>query len=122
MNYTHESYSAFTIPPPPPGGTLVAARSDSLAGLTLGDAFTHKIGKSTDITQSFFFYPGLTTTRIENADGTFKDVHGYRGTFNFGTVTKLNKWLGWQNSFGGYLCQQPAARNEKERPADWRPV
>jgi hypothetical protein len=95
VNYTHESYSSSTIPPPPTGGTFVPARSDSLAGLTLGDAFTHKVGKGTVITQSFFIYPDLS------------DTSQYRGTFNFGTVTKLNKWLGWQNSFGDIYVSNP---------------
>jgi len=100
-NYTHESYSSFTIPPPPTGGTFVAARSDSLAGLTLGEAFTHKVGKGTVITQSFFIYPDLS------------DSSQYRGTFNFGTVTKLNKWLGWQNSFGDIYVSNPPPTTKK---------
>ncbi len=100
-NYTHESYSSLTIPPPPPGGTFVAARSDSLAGLTLGDAYTLKVGKGTVITQSFFFYPDLS------------DTSQYRGTFNFGTVTKLNKWLGWQNSFGDIYVSNPPPTTKK---------
>ena len=40
----------------------------------------HKVGKGTVITQGLFFYPDLS------------DTGQYRGTFNFGTVTKLNKW------------------------------
>ncbi len=108
VNYTHESYAAYTNPNPPPLGTFVESRSDSLAGLTFGDAFMHKVGKGTVVTQSFFFYPGLTSTKIENpVDGTFKDARGYRGTFNFGTVTKLNKWLGWQNSFADIYVSNP---------------
>lgn len=94
LNYTHESYSAFTLPPIPPG-TPVAAVTRSLAGLTLGDAFMHKVGKGTVITQSLFFYPDLSQTGQ------------YRGTFNFGTVTKLNKWLGWQNSFADIYVSNP---------------
>jgi uncharacterized protein DUF481 len=112
LNYTHEGYAAFILPPNPPG-TLIPAVTHSRAGLTLGDAFTHKIGKGTVITQGLFFYPGLTSTRIENADGTFKDVRGYRGTFNFGTVTKLNKWLGWQNSFADIYVSDPPPGTKK---------
>jgi len=85
----------------PPGGTIVAARSDSLAGLTLGDAYTLKVGKGTVITQSFFIYPDLS------------DTSQYRGTFNFGTVTKLNKWLGWQNSFGDIYVSNPPPTTKK---------
>ena len=99
LNYTHESYSAFVLPTVPP--TSVPGRSDSLAGLTLGDAFTHKIGKSTDIMQSFFFYPDLS------------DTSQYRATFNFGTVTKLNKWLGWQNSFADIYVSNPPLGTKK---------
>lgn len=102
LNYTHESYSAFTLPPIPPG-TPVAAVTRSLAGLTLGEAFTHKAGKGTVITETFFFYPDLTQTGQ------------YRGTFNFGTVTKLNKWLGWQNSFGDvYVSNPPSGTKQND--------
>ena len=73
----------------------------SLAGLTLGDAFTHKIGKGTVITQNLFFYPDLSQTGQ------------YRGTFNFGTVTKLNKWLGWQNSFADIYVSNPPRGTKK---------
>ena len=94
INYTHESYSAYTLPPIPPG-TPEPAVTHSLAGATLGDAFTHKVGTGTVITQTFFFYPDLS------------DTGQYRGTFNFGAVTKLNKWLGWQNSFGDIYVSNP---------------
>lgn len=88
VNYTHQSYSIPINPPDP-------AKTQSLAGLTLGDSFMHKIGKGTVITQTFFFYPDLSQTGQ------------YWGTFNFGTVTKLNKWLGWQNSFGDIYVSNP---------------
>jgi hypothetical protein len=100
VNYTHEGYAAFILPPVPPG-TPIAAVTHSLAGLTLGDAFMHKIGKGTVITQSLFFYPNLS------------DTGQYRGTFNFGTVTKLNKWLGWQNSFGDIYVSNPPIGTKK---------
>lgn len=87
-NYTHESYG---IPFNPPSLT----KTRSLAGLTLGDDFMHKLGKSTVLTQSFFFYPDLS------------DTSQYRWTLNVGTVTKLNKWLGWQNSFGDVYVTNP---------------
>ena len=69
--------------------------------MTLGDAYTLKVGKGTVITQSFFFYPDLS------------DTSQYRGTFNFGTVTKLNKWLGWQNSFGDIYVSNPPPTTKK---------
>lgn len=87
-NYTHESYSVPINPPNP-------SQSQSLAALTLGDSFAHKLGKSTDITQTFLFYPDLS------------DTSQYRFTFNFGTVTKLNKWLGWQNSVADVFVSNP---------------
>jgi putative salt-induced outer membrane protein YdiY len=89
-NYTHESYSIPINPPNP-------ATSQSLAALTVGDAFTHKVGKNTVVTQSFLFYPDLS------------DTGQYRGTFNLGTVTKINKWLGWQMSFGDVFVSNPPA-------------
>ncbi len=99
-NYTHEGYAAFVLPPIPPG-TPVAAVTHSLAGLTLGDAFMHKVGKGTVITQTLFFYPDLSETGQ------------YRGTFNFSTVTKLNKWLGWQNSFADIYVSNPPSGTKK---------
>ncbi len=87
-NYTHEGYA---IPINPPD--LATTRSQ--ADLTLGDSFLHKVGKGTVVTQTLFFYPDLS------------DSGQYRGTFNFGTVTKLNKWLGWQNSFADVYVSNP---------------
>ena len=102
VNYTHESYSDVPVPPVPPSpiGTFVSY-SNSLAGLTLGDAFTQKAGKGTVITQSLFFYPDLS------------DTSQYRGTFSFGTVTKLKKWLGWQNSFADTYVSNPPSGTKK---------
>jgi len=99
INYTHESYSSFTNPQPPNG--VVPAVSRNLAGGTLGDEFMHKLGASTVITQTLYFYPDLS------------DTGEYRGTFNFGTVTKINKWLGWQNSFGDIYVTNPPVGKKK---------
>ena len=98
-NYTHESYSAFILPTTPP--TPVAAVTRSLAALTLGDSFVHKIGKGTVITQGLLFYPDLS------------DTGEYRGTFNLGTVTKINKWLGWQNTFADIYVSNPPTGTKK---------
>jgi putative salt-induced outer membrane protein len=100
VNYTHEGYAAFILPTTPIP-TLEPAITHSLAGVTLGDAFMHKIGKGTVITQNLFFYPNLS------------DTGQYRGTFNFGTVTKLNKCLGWQNSFGDIYVSNPPIGTKK---------
>jgi putative salt-induced outer membrane protein len=93
-NYTHESFGGVPSPLPPPP---TYSYSESLAALTLGDSFTHKLGKSTIITQSFLLYPDLSNTGQ------------YRGTVNIGSVTKMNKWLGWQNSFGDVFDTNPPA-------------
>jgi putative salt-induced outer membrane protein YdiY len=82
VNYTHESYSNPTS-------------TRNQAGLTLGDDFMHKLGKSTVFTQNWYFYPNLSQTGE------------YRTTFNLGLVTKINKWLGWQNSFGDVYVSNP---------------
>jgi putative salt-induced outer membrane protein YdiY len=79
-NYTHEGYSV-PLNPAFPG-----IKTRSVAGLTIGDELTYKLGKSTDITQNLYFYPDLSNTGE------------YRMTFNLNTVTKMSKWLGWQNS------------------------
>jgi len=94
VNYTHESYAVPINPPNP-------SKMRNQAGLTLGDAFMHKVGKGTVITQTLFFYPDLSQTGQ------------YRGTFNFGTVTKLNKWLGWQNSFADIYVSNPPSGTKK---------
>ena len=102
-NFTHENYSAFLIPPVPPAtvGTPVAAISHSYASLSLGDEFLHKIGKSTVLTQNLYVYPNLS------------DTGQYRATGTIGFVTKLNKWLGWQNSFGDIYVSNPPLSKKK---------
>ncbi|HEX9112577.1 MAG TPA: DUF481 domain-containing protein, partial [Terriglobales bacterium] len=87
VNYAHESYS---IP-----------LTRNQAGLTLGDDFMHKLGKSTVLTQNLYFYPNLSQTGA------------YRGTFNLGLITKINKWLGWQNSFGDIYVSNPLPGKKK---------
>jgi putative salt-induced outer membrane protein YdiY len=108
VNYTHESFSDVSNPNGPPA---TYSPSDSTANLTFGDTLMHKFGKSTVLTQSFLFYPGLTTTSIVVIEpvppNTTEDVHEYRGVFAIGTVTKINKWLGWQNSFGDVFVSNP---------------
>jgi len=79
-NYTHEKYDTF---------------SRNVAGLTLGEELSTKLGSSTSLTQKLYFYPDLTNTGE------------YRATFNFGTVTKINGWLGWQNAFGDIYVTNP---------------
>jgi putative salt-induced outer membrane protein YdiY len=73
----------------------------NLAGLTIGDEFMHKIGTGTVVNQHFYFYPDLSNTG------------DYRFAFDVGTVTKLNKWLGWQNSLNDRYLSAPLAGNKK---------
>jgi len=98
LNYTHETYSnvVVTNPTPPPATTITAfGRTNRFAALTLGQEFMHKIHASTVLTENFYFYPDLQQTGQ------------YRGTFNFGTVTKISKWLGWQNQFSDIYVSNP---------------
>jgi putative salt-induced outer membrane protein YdiY len=88
LNYTRENYSTF---------------SRNIAALTLGEEFMHKLGKATVLTQKLYGYPDLN------------EAGQYRAAFNFGTVTKLNKWLGWQNAFGDiYVTNPPAGTRQND--------
>ncbi|MGC2450912.1 MAG: DUF481 domain-containing protein, partial [Candidatus Sulfotelmatobacter sp.] len=102
LNYTHETYSNGSVvvagPPPIFGSYGVTNR---FVALTLGDEWDQKVGKSTTLTQTFGFFPDLQHTG------------DYRFTFNFGTVTKLNKWLGWQNQFGDIYVSDPPLATKK---------
>ena len=66
-----------------------------------------KLGKATTLTEKLYFFPDL------NQAGE------YRGTLNFGAVTKMNKWLGWQNPFGDiYVTNPPAGKKQNDIGAD----
>lgn len=87
-NYTHENYDTF---------------SRNVAGLTLGEELATKLGASTSLMEKLYFYPDLS------------DAGEYRATFNFGTVTKINKWLGWQNAFGDiYVTNPPVGTRQND--------
>jgi putative salt-induced outer membrane protein YdiY len=88
LNYTHESYVTL---------------SRNLVALTLGEELMHKIGTSTVINQKLYFFPDI------NSAGDF------RGTFAFASVTKLNKHLGWQNSFSDiYVTNPPVGKKRND--------
>jgi putative salt-induced outer membrane protein YdiY len=88
LNYTRESYTTL---------------SRNFAALTLGEELMHKLGKSTVLNEKLYFFPDL------NSPGDF------RGTFDFGTVTKLNKWLGWQNAFSDvYVTNPPPTKKQND--------
>lgn len=91
LNYTHENYTDSL--PSPQVGTFTLIHN--LMAAQIGDEFMHKLGKSTVITQNLYFFPNLTMTGE------------YRTNFNFGTVTKISSWLGWQNSFGDIFVTNP---------------
>jgi putative salt-induced outer membrane protein len=84
-NYTRENYTTLTR---------------NFASLTLGDEFTHKFAR-TVVSQKAFFYPDLSNTGE------------YRTEFDLGTVTKINKWFGWQNSFSDIYVTNPPVGKKK---------
>ena len=101
INYTHETYSNG---PFVTGSTTVYqsyGKTNRFAALNLGEELNHKLGKSTVITQNLYFYPDL------------QDTSQYRGIFNLGTVTKISKWLGWQNQFGDVYVSNPPTGAKK---------
>lgn len=81
-NYTRENYSQF---------------NRNFAALTLGEELTTRLGAATVLTQKLYFYPDLS----ESGE--------YRAVFNFGTITKISKWMGWQNAFGDIYVTNPPA-------------
>lgn len=95
VNYTHETYSN-GAPIPGTGAFVSYGLTNRLLALTLGEELNKKLGKSTVLTQNMYFYPDIQKYQGE-----------YRFTFNLGTVTKLNKWLGWQNQFGDIYVSNP---------------
>jgi putative salt-induced outer membrane protein YdiY len=88
LNYTRENYTTL---------------NRNLAALTLGEELSTKLGKATTLTEKLYFFPDLN------------EAGDYRGTFNFGAVTKINKWLGWQNAFGDiYVTNPPAGKKQND--------
>ena len=88
VNYTKESYVGLT---------------NNFAALTLGEELTRKLGASTVLSEKLYFFPDMSKTGQ------------YLGTFNFGTVTKISKWLGWQNAFGDiYASNPPAGKKQND--------
>ena len=103
INYTHETYSngPVNLPVTVPLTYQSYGQTNKFAALTLGEELTHQLGKSTVVTQNLYFYPDL------------QDTSQYRGAFNFGTVTKISKWLGWQNQFGDIYVSNPPTGAKK---------
>jgi len=101
-NFTDENYTQFTTVAPvgtTPGYTYSTKLVHNFGALTLGEELMHKLGKTTVLTEKLYFYPNLTETGE------------YRGTFDLGLVTKISKWLGWQNQFSDvYVSNPPMGR------------
>ena len=97
VNYTHETYSngALNVPATVPPTYVSYGVTNKFVGLTLGEELMHKLGKSTVVTENFYYFPNLQQTS------------DYRTVFNIGTVTKISKWLGWQNQFGDIYVSNP---------------
>jgi len=99
-NFTHETYDF--IPPTPPSTVFTPGVTNNFGALTLGEELAHKHG-GTVITQKMYLYPNLN------------DTGQYRATFDLGTVTKISKWLGWQNAFGDiYVTNPPGGRKQND--------
>jgi putative salt-induced outer membrane protein len=88
VNYTHESYSAGNAI-----GSVAVSRN--LAGVTVGESGMHKFGKSTTATEVFYFYPDLSNTGQ------------YRFSFDAASVTRINKWFGWQIGLSDRYVSDP---------------
>ena len=100
-NFTDENYTETVTNLNPPPATISRKVVHNSGGLTLGEELMHKLGASTVLTQKLFFYPNFT------------DTGQYRGAFELGTVTKISKWLGWQNQFGDIYVSNPPAGKKK---------
>ena len=100
VNYTHETYSN-GAPIPDSNAFVSYGVTNRYVALTLGENLMHKFGKSTVLTQDVTFYPNL------------QDTGEYRFVFDLGTVTKINKWFGWQNQFGDIYVSNPPTGSKK---------
>ena len=85
-NYTRESYSASTI---------AAPEQRNIAGVTLGEDFTHQFWKTNAFTEQFNFYPDLS------------DTGQYRFALNTTLTNKLYKWLSWQTTGSDVFVSDP---------------
>jgi putative salt-induced outer membrane protein YdiY len=103
INYTHETYSNGTeiLPVTVPPVFTSYGVTNRYAALTLGEEFDQKWGKSTVLTENLYIFPNL------------QDTGQYRVTFNTGTVTKISKWLGWQNQFTDIYVTNPPTGAKK---------
>ena len=94
INNTRESYSGTAAAP---GPTV----DRNLPGITFGEVLMHKLGASTTIKEDAYFYPDLS------------DISQYRFSLDASSVTKFNKWLGWQISISDRYVTNPPIANTK---------
>jgi putative salt-induced outer membrane protein YdiY len=88
-NFTRENY--------------VNIQRNLMAG-QFGDEFNYKFGKNTTLIQRFAFFPDLTDAG-----------RNYRANLSVGTVTKIVKWFGWQNSLTDtYVTNPPLGKKRNE--------
>jgi putative salt-induced outer membrane protein YdiY len=91
-NFTRESY--------------VEIQRNFAAGQS-GEEFKLKLGKNMSLTQRLTFFADLTERESSGLN--------YRTNFSLGTVTKIVKWLGWQNNFSdSYVTNPPAGKKRNE--------
>jgi Protein of unknown function, DUF481 len=103
LNYTHETYSNGAVNTPitvPPTYSSYGV-TNKFAALTVGEQLVQKVGKTTVVTEKFDVYPNLSNTGE------------YQWDFNLGTVTKIAKWLGWQNQFSNIYVSNPPVDKKK---------
>ena len=92
INYTRENYTQLAPLP-----RLIP----SFAAAQMGDEFMHKLAKSTLITPRAYFFPDLS------------DSGEYRAALDLSTVTKISKWIGWQNTLGDVYVTNPPKGKKK---------
>lgn len=107
LNYTHETYSNGPVNTPittPPTFSSYGI-TNRFAALTLGEELMHKAGKSTVITEKGYIYPDLSSGYSGQ----------YHAEFDLGTVTKISKWLAWQNQASDiYVSNPPAGKKTND--------
>jgi putative salt-induced outer membrane protein len=103
LNYTHETYSngAEVLPVTMPPTFVSYGVTHRFVAITLGEELMHKVGKSTVLTERLYFFPNMS------------DTGQYRATFDLGAVTKISKWLGWQNQFSDIYVSNPPVDAKK---------
>ena len=76
--------SYYATPPSRKTGEIVA-----------GEFLSHSVSNRTTFSERFEFFPNIS------------DTGAYRFTFDAHAVTKLNRWFGWQVSFGDLYVSNP---------------